>query len=121
MRDPWPYQDRSFDEIVMISALEHFTLEEAKHIVSEVRRVLRHGGKWIVDFPDIEMTVKLFKDDPEFMIRLIYGSYKNSHCVHKWGYTHKTFLKLIGPCWSDVFFSKVVEHDYPMIGAVVVK
>lgn len=121
IREPWRYSDNSFDEIVMISAIEHFTHEEAKHIVSEVKRVLRNGGRWIVDFPDIEATVAMFNDEPEFMIRLIYGSYKNSHCVHKWGYTPKTFLKLLDGGWTDIIFQTIVSHDYPMVGVVAIK
>ena len=55
-----PYKDNSIDEVVMISAIEHFSLRQAQNIVSEIYRVLRVRGKFLVDFPDIISTINLY-------------------------------------------------------------
>lgn len=115
---PWKFMAESVEEVVMISAIEHFTLEQAKQIVNEVWRVLVPGGIFLVDFPDIEETVKRYmQNDPEFGIRLIYGSHRDENAYHAWGYTPETFRNLLGGSrWKRVDFGNIVEHDYPVIG-----
>lgn len=117
----WDYINDSVDEVVMISAFEHFYQKDAVHIVKEVSRVLKSGGKFIVDFPDLEKQFKkYFYSNPEFYMELVYCNHKNVYSVHHWGYTPKTFKNLWG---SDFKVKKktLVKHDYPMIGMVVTK
>jgi len=115
------FSNNSVDEIVMISAIEHFTKRDAAHIVGEARRVLVSGGRFIFDFPDIHEDVrKHYKTDPEWLMELIYCNQKNEYSTHKWGYTRKTIKELLGDSWK-VQFKTVVKHDYPMIGVVARK
>lgn len=119
--DRWGFKDGSIDEVVMISCWEHFTKEQIKHIVSEIKRVLTVGGRLIVDFPDLKKDIQLYLDsDPEYCMELIYCNWKNEFSCHKWGYTPKSFAAL----WDDRFIVReetVVDHDYPMIGMIVEK
>jgi SAM-dependent methyltransferase len=121
LTEPWCYGDEVASEIVMISAFEHVTRQNAIHIVKEVSRVLKHGGKFIVDFPDIRKDYELYYDsDPEFFMELVYCNHKNEYSVHRWGYTPDTFRSL----WGDQFIveeKSIVEHAYPMTGMVVTK
>jgi len=118
---PWPFADSSVDEVVMIQGIEHFTLAEAGRIVTEIRRILKTGGKFLVDFPDVEETVKLYiHNDPKFCMRFIYCNHKNKYSVHHWGYTPGTFMELMGDGWR-FFFREIVKHDYPTIGCEAVK
>ena len=121
LRFPWPWENGSVDELVMIQAIEHFTLQEAGFIVSEVKRVLKTGGKFLVDFPDIETTVKQYiNHNPNFCMRFIYCNHKNKYSIHHWGYTRETFAELLGDGWQ-LNFRNIVEHDYPVIGCEAIK
>ena len=115
------YKNNSIDEIIIIAAIEHFTEEEANKIIDQFYRILKPGGKLIIDFPDIERILKEYNDRPEFMIRLIYGSQKNDYAFHKWGYTKETFKKLLGNRWKSIQYKDIVAHDYPEIGVEAIK
>jgi ubiquinone/menaquinone biosynthesis C-methylase UbiE len=124
--EKWPFEDNSVDEIVMISGFEHFEhLTELPHIISEAYRVLRKGGIWKFDFPDIYNQVKKYHgidaENDEFMIELIYCNHKNKYSVHQWGYTEKTLPKYLKPNNWQLEFKQVVKHDYPMIGVFATK
>lgn len=120
--EEWNFEDESLDEIVMISCFEHFYPQDALRILDEVKRTLKKGGKWIVDFPDIKKQVELYYDvAPEFCMELIYCNHKNKFSIHHWGYTEKSFAKLFDKDKFKVEFKTIVEHAYPMIGAVVTK
>ena len=69
----WQWADQSVDEIVSVSAFEHFEhLTELPHIISEAHRVLKPGGIWKFDFPDVKQVVEDYYDAaPEFCMELI--------------------------------------------------
>jgi len=120
----WPFPRASVEEIVSISFIEHVTQSNALHVISEVERVLKSGGKWIVDFPDIKMTAAQYHDsDPELCMRLIYCNHKNEYSIHHWGYTEQTFRTLLekSGVWKQIERKTIVKHDYPMIGMVCIK
>jgi len=117
----WDILDNSVEEIVMISAIEHFTKNEAIFIMSEIKRVLEPNGKLILDFPDIMEDVELYQDNPEFLMTLIYCNQKNENSIHKWGYNRSSIKTLLGEGWKSIEFKRVVKHDYPMIPIVAIK
>ena len=118
----WSFEPESADEIVMISAIEHFSREAAERILEKVYTTLKYGGVFKFDFPDIEQTVLLFRNNPEYMMRLIYGSQKNDGAFHRWGYTTETITeKLKCNPWKFIDFGDIVKHDYPMIGCICEK
>jgi ubiquinone/menaquinone biosynthesis C-methylase UbiE len=47
-----PFPDEQFDRILVVDALHHFC--DAVQAVSELVRVLRHGGRMIIEEPDIK-------------------------------------------------------------------
>ena len=108
----------SVSEIVLISAFEHFTELEALHMVKLFHKMLKKGGQFKFDFPDIKKTALEYDD--HYMIRLVYGSYKNDYARHKWGYTKNTIKKLFDK-WYSLGFKDIVKHDYPMQGVVATK
>lgn len=117
----WPFENETVSKIVMISCWEHFTKEQVQHILCEIKRVLKVGGKLIVDFPDLKKDLELYLEaDPEYCMELIYCNWKNEFSCHKWGYTARSFAML----WDDRFLVQkktYVQHDYPMIGMEVEK
>lgn len=118
----WPFEDKSLDEVVMVSCIEHFhPKEELPHILKEINRTVKVGGRLIVDWPNIiEQVIKYNEVDPEFMMELIYCNHKNKYSIHHWGFTDKTFPNYLGKNWSYEF-GEVVKHDYPMQGCIAKK
>lgn len=121
IHDPWPFDDGSVDEVLMICCIEHHSLQWATFIVNEVKRVLKKKGRFLFDFPDVKKDFQLyFKKDPEFFFELVYCNSKNEFSVHRWGYTLETAKLLLGEGWR-VKKKTIVKHDYPMIGVEAVK
>lgn len=125
--EPWIFHDSAADEVLIISSIEHFLPAQAEHIVAEAYRVLKKGGRLVVDYPDIPEIVRAYADDPDMMARMIYCSHKNEHSIHKWLYLPKSIRQLLceaipaGQAWGDIFDHLVVKHDYPMRGIVSIK
>lgn len=113
---PYGFAEQSIDEIVMINAIEHFDKNTARRIVAEIKRILKPGGKFLVDFPDLAETIKQYYfADPEFCMRHIYNTHKDTYATHRWGYTPQTFQNLLGLGWR-IIWRDIVAHDYPVIG-----
>lgn len=118
---PWDFEDECAEQVIMIQAIEHFDFPTAQRIVSEVLRILKPGGKFLVDFPDLAAGVKQYADeDPDFLIRYIYCNHKNQYSIHHWGYTRETFPRLLGFGWTHQF-RDFVRHHYPVIGVEAMK
>lgn len=119
----WTFGDSTIDEIVMVSAFEHFEHKtEIPYIINEAYRTLKPGGTYKFDFPDIKKTVELYYDsDPEFCMELIYCNHKNKYSIHNWGYTEKSIYRYFDPNKWELEFDNFVKHDYPMIGVIAKK
>lgn len=120
--EEWPWEDNSVDELVMVNGFEHFEhADQIPFIINQAYRILKPGGVWKFDFPDIRKIVELYHDtDPEYCMNLIYCNHKNQYSVHEWGYTVKTIGKYLGPNWTFTV-RDVVKHDYPSTGIWAVK
>lgn len=122
---PWPWEDDSADEILMIQSIEHFLPDEAEFLISEVYRVLKKGARFIFDFPDIVKTVLDYSQkDFKFMSRLIYCNHKDMYSVHKSAYNEETFTELLNNnnrLWSSIEWECLIKHDYPVIGGIATK
>ena len=85
------YEPNSVDEVVMLHAIEHFTLDDACMIIRNVFTMLKPGGSLIVEAPDVFKAVK--NSPSEFdTIKGIFGDItelrKNKDGYqHKWGWT----------------------------------
>lgn len=114
------FEPESADEVVMISAIEHFSREAGEKIIEKVYTTLKYGGVFKFDFPDLLMTVLEYND--EYMVRLLYGSQKNDGAFHRWGYTENSIKKaLMKHPWKSIEIGDIVKHDYPMIGVTATK
>lgn len=117
----WPYENNSIDEVVIISAIEHFYKKEAAFILREISRVLKIGGKLIIDFPNLALDIeRYYEKNPEFLMELIYCNHKDQYSIHKWGYTFKSFKKLAGKCFKCQE-KTFVKHSYPMTAVLATK
>ena len=114
----------------MVSAIEYFSLPEARNILENFYRMLKQGGQLRFDFPDIKKTLsQITKNNRQvqninWVIRLIYGSRKNEYSFHKYGYTEETIadeLQKAGFSISNLKFGSIVNHLFPMIGVIIHK
>jgi predicted SAM-dependent methyltransferase len=110
------YETDSVDEVLAEHILEHLTFFEANLALQEWHRVLRPGGKLIIECPDLEGLCKAFLRASEYqryqsnmghwpLIAHFYGHQRGSTederlaQVHKTGYTFdrlKEILKGMG-------------------------
>lgn len=121
---PWPWRDNSADEILIVQALEHFLPDEAEFIMEEIYRVLKIGGEFAFDVPDIVATAIKYQDNWQMLNRLIYCNHKDAYSVHRTAYNEeyiKKFLANSSRVWSAVEFRNIVKHDYPVIGVKAIK
>lgn len=121
------FPDAHADEILAVGVFEHFSRDEARRTLQDWCRVLKPGGRAVIDVPDLIETGRLLRDADtpaaaEWAIRLIYGSQKNPYSFHKWGYTPATLDALGRACgFSRAEPATLVAHDYPMFSLALVK
>lgn len=51
LRERWPFEDNSVDEIAASHVIEHFTGKERVHLVNEMYRVMKPGAKATITIP----------------------------------------------------------------------
>ena len=95
-----PFPDNYADEVMAIHLIEHFYVWEAPDVVSEWHRVLRPGGKIVLECPDLVKTVKHMyegRGEPHLTMWPLYGdpSHMDPLMCHKWGYTPDSLAKLL--------------------------
>jgi predicted SAM-dependent methyltransferase len=71
------FEDNSADVIECIQVIEHLGLVPSIYTISEMFRVLKPGGKLLIETPDIEATFKRFlktgEKDRKLLMNWIYG------------------------------------------------
>lgn len=95
-----PFDDDYADEAMAIHVLEHFYTWEAEDVLREWIRVLKPGGKLIIEVPDLDKVVYHILNEtqiPNFTIWALYGdpSEQDPLMVHKWCYNMKSLGKLM--------------------------
>lgn len=61
-KDRYPFPDGSFDAVFLKSVIEH--VWDPGHMLAEILRILRPGGRIIVLTPDFSSCVREFYEDP---------------------------------------------------------
>lgn len=97
-----PFEDNSADEIMAIHVVEHFWRWEVVDILKEWLRVLKPGGKMILECPNLVSACQAVLDDVENAtgpgaegqrsMWVLYGdpAWKDPLMVHRWGYTPRS-------------------------------
>lgn len=55
-----PFEDASFDEVYCIHNIEHIELQFWSHVITEVRRVLKNDGLFVLMYPEFSICAKYF-------------------------------------------------------------
>lgn len=98
-----PYPDNSVDEILALHIIEHFDFYEGKEVLKEWYRVLKPGGKLILETPDFLETCREFAESNndrriELYVHFFAAPWLEGH-VHKFLFTEEqlsTQLKWTG-------------------------
>jgi SAM-dependent methyltransferase len=107
LHDLAPFADNSADEILSVHVVEHFWRWEVRDILREWMRVLKPGGRMIVECPNLLSACGTFLQNPEQFSRedqngqrtmwVFYGdpAWKDPLMIHRWGYTPESLRQLL--------------------------
>ncbi len=98
-----PFQDNSTDEIMAVHVCEHFYKHDIQNVLKEWRRVLKDGGKLVLELPCLDKVLWHFMHGSPANMTLwpLYGdphTHKDGEpALHKW-------------CWSKFEFRLLLER-----------
>ena len=102
-----PFADDSVDEILAVHVVEHFWRWEVLDVLKEWVRVLKPGGRMVLECPNLISACEEFLRDPEVAASggragqrsmwVFYGDpqWRDPYMVHRWGYTPKSLAALM--------------------------
>ena len=102
-----PYGDASADEILSVHVVEHFWRWEVVDVLKEWARVLKPGGKMIIECPNLLSACEELMRNPQAAsgpgvagqrsMWVLYGdpSWKDPLMVHRWGYTPQSLVHVM--------------------------
>ena len=101
------FESNSVDEILAVHVVEHFWQWEATDILKEWTRVLKPGGKMILECPNLISAAQEFLKNPDISalggnegqrsMWVFYGdpAWRDPLMIHRWGYTPKSLATLM--------------------------
>jgi SAM-dependent methyltransferase len=107
LRDLSVFESNFADEILAVHVIEHFWQWEVLEILKEWTRVLKPGGKMILECPNLISAAKEFLKNPEEAalggstgqrsMWVFYGDpgWKDPLMIHRWGYTPKSLATVM--------------------------
>lgn len=94
-----PLEDGSAEELMALHLIEHFYLWEVGAVLAEWRRLLRAGGKLILELPNLEAACRNLLQGAKDQMSMwpLYGdpSHEDPYMCHRWGYTPATITQLL--------------------------
>lgn len=110
-----PYGDSSVDEIIAIHVFEHFYLWEAPKILDEWARVLKPGGKLILELPCLNKVIGWLNHNPislRHTLFALYGDpqYEAPEMVHKWCYSREHLTALLKHHFENITEERCQFH-----------
>jgi predicted SAM-dependent methyltransferase len=111
-----PFDDNSADEIMAIHVFEHFYLKDVDGVLAEWKRVLKDGGKLVLEMPCFNKVLHWLRQDkldPRLTMFPLYGdpgTHKGEHDLHKWCWSMEEIKGLLeGNGFKDV---EILEPEY---------
>lgn len=99
LKDEMPLKSGEAEELHAYHVIEHVFAWEAPALVAEWNRVLRPGGRLILELPNILLAVQnlLNGDTDQMGMWPLYGDWghKDPYMMHKHGYTPETIAGLL--------------------------
>lgn len=109
------YPDGSVDEIYAIHLFEHLSRLEAPHALREWWRVLKPGGKLVLELPCLDKIAQMIvngEDRPGLTLFGVFGDVreKSPYMAHKWCYTKKELSSIMQEAGFSVTVSEPFYH-----------
>lgn len=107
LRDLSCFESGYADEVLAVHVVEHFWRWEVEAILREWVRVLKPGGRMVLECPNLKSACEAFLADPDAGSRpdqagqrtmwVFYGDprWNDPLMVHRWGYTPGSLAKLM--------------------------
>lgn len=107
IRDLKPFESDSAEEVLAVHVIEHMVRWEVVGVLSEWFRVLRSGGKLVLETPNLLSACKALLENPlkgarpgkegQLTMWPLYGdpSWKDEHMMHKWLYTPQSLAEVM--------------------------
>ncbi|CAB4176295.1 Methyltransferase type 11 [uncultured Caudovirales phage] len=115
-----PFEDDTVDEILTVNLVDHIRLQEIPTMFNEWHRILKSGGKLIIDVGDAIGNAKLLADaktddELEWALRLMYCHSRDEFDSHRWGYTANYLTNVLQKYGFNYLWDKTdyIEHVYP--------
>ncbi len=102
-----PFESNSVDEVLAVHVVEHFWRWEVADVLREWVRVLRPGGRMVLECPNLASACEAFLADPDVAsgpgpegqrtMWVFYGDprWQDPLMVHRWGYTPQSLAALM--------------------------
>jgi SAM-dependent methyltransferase len=104
------FESNYADEILAVHVVEHFWRWEINDVIKDWIRVLKPGGKLILECPNLISACKEFLKNPDLnsmagiegqkTMWVFYGDprWQDPLMVHRWGYTPQSLGRLLHQC-----------------------
>ena len=108
------FEDNTVDEMLSVNLIDHIKKEEFIKTLQEWKRVLKPGGKLIIDVDDRAKQAEILvsaetNEEIEWALRLIYCDHAKEGRTHWWGYTPEYLKEIL----LDAGFTYVwTRRDY---------
>lgn len=110
-----PLPDACADEVLAVHVFEHLYRWESPAVLAEWRRLLKVGGKLVMEMPDLVKCCRNVLDligtgrFDQLGMWGLYGdpSWEDPAMTHEWGWTFRTIKPLLESCG----FANVREED----------
>ncbi len=134
LRDLAYFDDDSVDEILSVHVVEHFWRWEVDELLREWARVLKPGGRMVIECPNLKAACEAFLASPderagpgqgsEKTMWVFYGdpSWEDPLMCHRWGYTPASLSEvmkragLVGVGQQPAQFKMKEPRDMRMVG-----
>lgn len=105
-----PYSENYADEILAVHVFEHIFPQKSVEVLRHWHKILKPGGKLVMEMPDLKKVLEFFKDPkshPALTMFALYGGEQTGRIedVHKWCWTFDTLKPLL----EQAGFKEVVE------------